>query len=185
MQATTSGFSTDTWQDTILGIAREEMRHLLSIQNLLRAIGGPLRFEREGFPYRSQLYPFPFVLEPLTKNSLAKHVAAEMPEDVDPKILPPDKRRSFGRGQHKVPEGQSGDPAKTWPAPLVGGKKIESLGTLYTDEVGRLKVAGGYGTSGTPDPKSMPGSFPDDIRWDNNDNWFDDISDGSISARII
>jgi hypothetical protein len=101
-------------------------------------------------------------------------------------IIDPKPRVISGvNAQIEIAKGQSGDPAETWPAPFVGGKKIESLGTLYTDEVGRLKVAGGYGTSGTPDPNSMPGSSSEDIRWDNNDNWFDDISDGSISASII
>jgi Ferritin-like len=68
------------WRGTIVGIAREEMGHLITVQNLLRFIGGVLNFEREDFPFRS-LYPFRFQLEPLTKSSLAKYVAAEMPED--------------------------------------------------------------------------------------------------------
>ena len=83
--------TTDDWQRWIVEIAQEEMGHLVSVQNLLRSVGGPLNFERERFPYRSQLYPFPFMLEPLTKNSLAKYVATEMPESVDPAILPPDE----------------------------------------------------------------------------------------------
>ena len=66
------------WRRKILGIAKEEMGHLITVQNLLRFIGGSLNFEREDFPFRS-LYPFPFQLEPLTKSSLAKYVAAEMP----------------------------------------------------------------------------------------------------------
>lgn len=70
---------TMTWRETILGIAREEMAHLLTIQNLLRLVGGPLNLEREDFPFRALLYPFPLALEPLTKTSLAKYVAAEMP----------------------------------------------------------------------------------------------------------
>jgi hypothetical protein len=37
-----------------------------------------LNFEREDFPFRT-LYPFRFQLEPMTKTSLAKYVAAEMP----------------------------------------------------------------------------------------------------------
>jgi hypothetical protein len=69
----------NSWRRTIVGIAREEMGHLITVQNLLRFIGGALNFEREDFPFRS-LYPFPFQLEPLTKSSLAKYVAAEMPE---------------------------------------------------------------------------------------------------------
>jgi hypothetical protein len=66
------------WRRKILGIAKEEMGHLITVQNLLRFIGGSLNFEREDFPFRS-LYPFRFQLEPLTKSSLAKYVAAEMP----------------------------------------------------------------------------------------------------------
>ena len=43
------------------------------------ALGGPIGFDREHMPYRSQLYPFPFTLEPLTRSSLARYVVAEMP----------------------------------------------------------------------------------------------------------
>ena len=68
------------WRETIVGVAREEMGHLISVQNLLRFIGGSLNVEREDFPFRT-LYPFRFQLEPLTKTSLAKYVAAEMPEN--------------------------------------------------------------------------------------------------------
>jgi hypothetical protein len=67
------------WKRTLLEIAREEMGHLITVQNLLRLIGGPLNFEREDYPFRSQLYPFPFRLEPLSKGSLSKYVVAEMP----------------------------------------------------------------------------------------------------------
>jgi hypothetical protein len=68
------------WRRTIVGIAREEMGHLITVQNLLRFVGGVLNLEREDFPFRT-LYPFRFQLEPLTKSSLAKYVAAEMPEN--------------------------------------------------------------------------------------------------------
>ncbi|HET9495795.1 MAG TPA: ferritin-like protein, partial [Chloroflexia bacterium] len=67
------------WKRTLLEIAREEMGHLITVQNLLRLIGGPLNLEREDYPFRSGLYPFPFRLEPLSKGSLAKYVVAEMP----------------------------------------------------------------------------------------------------------
>jgi hypothetical protein len=69
------------WRKTILGIAREEMGHLITVQNMLHAIGGPLTFQREDFPFDSQLYPFNFSLEKLTKKSLAKYVVAEMPSE--------------------------------------------------------------------------------------------------------
>jgi hypothetical protein len=70
------------WRRMIAGIAREEMGHLITVQNLLRFIGGTLNFEREDFPFRT-FYPFRFQLEPLTRSSLAKYVAAEMPEKPD------------------------------------------------------------------------------------------------------
>src|SRR3954470_10683512 len=67
------------WRTTLLGIAREEMGHLITVQNLLRLIGGPLNLEREDYPFRNDMYPFHFRLEPLSKASLAKYVVAEMP----------------------------------------------------------------------------------------------------------
>ena len=72
------------WKKTLLGIAREEMGHLVTVQNLLRLIGAPLTLEREDYPFRSHLYPFHFRLEPLSKASLAKYVVAEMPYMEDP-----------------------------------------------------------------------------------------------------
>lgn len=74
------------WRATLLEIAREEMAHLLSVQNLLRVLGGPLNFEREDFPF-NVLYPFPFRLEPFTLKSIARYVLAEMP---DPSTIPPE-----------------------------------------------------------------------------------------------
>src|SRR5258708_20997325 len=67
------------WRETILGIAKEEMGHLMTVQNLLRCLGGPLNLDREDYPWDSGFYPFPFQLEPLTRRSLAKYVFAESP----------------------------------------------------------------------------------------------------------
>jgi hypothetical protein len=69
------------WRATILEIAREEMGHLATVENLLTLIGGPLSFARENYPAPTDLYPFPFELEPLTKYSLGKYVLAEMPSE--------------------------------------------------------------------------------------------------------
>jgi Ferritin-like len=68
------------WQREILHIAREEMGHLVTVQNVLRLIGGPLKFGREEYPFSSEFYPFPFELRPLSAVSLAKYIVAEMPE---------------------------------------------------------------------------------------------------------
>ena len=69
------------WQEIILGIAKEEMGHLISVQNALRLVGSPLNLGREDYPWDVPFYPFPFTLEPLTLDSLAKYVYAESPED--------------------------------------------------------------------------------------------------------
>jgi Ferritin-like len=71
----------EDWKSKILEVAREEMGHLVTVENLLTLIGGPLSFEREDYPIPADLYPFPFELEPLTKKSLGKYVLCEMPDD--------------------------------------------------------------------------------------------------------
>ncbi|TAN49707.1 MAG: hypothetical protein EPN21_10970 [Methylococcaceae bacterium] len=55
---------------------------------------------------------------------------------------------------------------------------ITTLGELRTDAEGRLLVLGGYGISGTTDKKVKIGNYA------NNDNWWDDTSDGPVGARI-
>jgi hypothetical protein len=70
------------WKSVIAEIAREEMGHLATVQNILTLIGGPLCFEREDYPIVDpDLWPFPFELERLTRDSLGKYVLAEMPSD--------------------------------------------------------------------------------------------------------
>ncbi|MCU7375882.1 ferritin-like protein [Paucibacter sp. O1-1] len=69
------------WQEIILGIAKEEMGHLICIQNVLRLIGAPLNLARDDYPWDVPFYPFPFTLERLTLDSLAKYVYAESPQD--------------------------------------------------------------------------------------------------------
>jgi Ferritin-like len=71
------------WQDLILTVAREEMGHLLTVQNLLCLVGGPVSFNREEFPWDTPFYPFPFKFEPLSKKSLAAYIFAEMPDNFD------------------------------------------------------------------------------------------------------
>ncbi len=67
------------WQDRILTVAREEMGHLLTVQNLLCLLGGPITFDRQEFPWDTPFYPFPFSFKPLTRETLAAFVFAEMP----------------------------------------------------------------------------------------------------------
>ncbi|MGH3835689.1 MAG: ferritin-like domain-containing protein [Pseudonocardiaceae bacterium] len=69
-------------QDLLIQIAREEMGHLATVQNLLHLIGGPLNLNRDHSPYSSAIYPFRFTLEPVTLDSLAKYVIAESPAEL-------------------------------------------------------------------------------------------------------
>lgn len=71
------------WQETILGIAKEEMAHLITIENLLTVLGGPLNFNREDYPHSSAFYPFGFTLQPASLDSLATYVCAESPQEWD------------------------------------------------------------------------------------------------------
>jgi len=69
------------WQETILGVAKEEMGHLITVQNLLTVLGAARQFDRDDYPSDSPLYPFGFRLEPLSLNSLAAYICAESPAD--------------------------------------------------------------------------------------------------------
>lgn len=59
-----------------------------------------------------------------------------------------------------------------------GNITIDCLGELRTDDVGRLLVLGGFGKSGSSDPDPNANDYA------NNDNWWDDTSDGTVEARI-
>lgn len=67
------------WQETILGIAKEEMAHLVTVENLLTLLSAPLNFNREEFPHDTLLYPFGFKLERASLESIAAFVCAESP----------------------------------------------------------------------------------------------------------
>lgn len=53
------------------------------------------------------------------------------------------------------------------------------LGELRTDDAGRLLVLGGRGKSDTPFPNNTPYTFA------NNDGWYDDVSDGPVTATVV
>jgi hypothetical protein len=73
--------SEQSWPQMLLATAREEMGHLMTVQNLLIVLGLAPNFEREDDPPHTDLYPFPLKLQPLTRSSLAKYVVAEAPSD--------------------------------------------------------------------------------------------------------
>ncbi len=79
------------WQTILLGIAREEMGHLITVQNLLKLIGGALNLERNDFPWDLPFSPFPFALEPLSKELLARYICIESPKVWPDKWAPQQK----------------------------------------------------------------------------------------------
>ena len=56
---------------------------------------------------------------------------------------------------------------------------ITTLGRIFTDDDSNLIVLGGEGASGTTDLKPAIGDYA------NNHGWFDDVSDGPVSAVLI
>jgi hypothetical protein len=90
---------------TIVQIAREEMAHLASMQNLLALLGARPHLHRDDRPFGgSDHVPFRFKLEPLTLDSLAKYVAAEAPppEEWPEDTLMPRPGNAFGSLQDEI-----------------------------------------------------------------------------------
>jgi hypothetical protein len=86
--------------------------------------------------------------------------------------------------QRRASFAASGDPTQTYPPPSIVPNAIQTLGDLLCTQVdkhSRLLVLGGHGNSG-----SMKSSFgnPKIESYANNDGWFDDISDGQVTASI-
>jgi hypothetical protein len=75
--------SSDRWCNVLREIARQEMGHLITVQNLLLSLNAAPHVDRENFPWLdSGLFPFPFHLERLDLDTLAKAVTAEAPNVV-------------------------------------------------------------------------------------------------------
>ncbi len=71
----------ERWRATLLTVAREEMGHLLTVQNILTLIGAPTDFGRDSSLWASHFYPFRFGLEPFSHDVLVRFVFAEMPSE--------------------------------------------------------------------------------------------------------
>jgi hypothetical protein len=94
--------------------------------------------------------------------------------------IDPGARSIVGRSQGPTAftPGTSANPgAETWPVDGNGAYVIDYLGQLRTDASGRLLVLGGRGHSAS-------NAAADLTTYANNDNWFDDTSDGPVSATI-
>lgn len=93
------------WRERLIAIAREEMGHLLSVQNVLVGLGGSFNFEREDYPF-NEFYPFPFRLEALSIPMIARVVLAEMP---DPSVIPDPDALGFDEAQVRADADEPGD----------------------------------------------------------------------------
>jgi hypothetical protein len=98
----------------------------------------------------------------------------------DPRTLEidPGPRKITGRAKGPVTftKGTSSNPAKElWPDPQPS-PPIEYLGELRTDGAGRLVALGGKGVAGSRGAKIKD--------YANNDGWFDDASDGPVTATL-
>jgi hypothetical protein len=133
------------WQEVILGIAKEEMGHLISVLNVLRLIGGPLNLDREDYPFSSEFYPFPFMLEPLTLSSLAKYVYAEMPANWDDPLAD-EIRREAEKG--------------------TDGAPLHHVGALYSTMIELLSPATSDHPAYLPDSEFDAETYPFQASWD-------------------
>ena len=106
------------------------------------------------------------------KAAFAGHLGPAAPRNTD--IA--DRKRLIIRGSE--PATVSGTTQK--PTVLSGkflGKNVY-LGEILTDDQGRLLVLGGRGESGSVPPGVEITNFA------NNDRWYDDVSDGPVSATV-
>ncbi len=70
--------------------------------------------------------------------------------------------------------------------PVALSDKVEvPLGELRTDPSGRLLVLGGAGKSGSLIPNNPLGFLNVNSYFANNDYWYDDVSDGPVSAEVV
>lgn len=97
--------------------------------------------------------------------------------DPGPRIVGVKSNRtaSFGRDG-------AGVYATSFPPPLEPCS-IDTLGDLLTDDGGRLLVLGGHGCSGSAFFGEL--GHPRIDEYANNDGWFDDTSDGPVTARLV
>lgn len=111
---TSANPAVDSAINEFVELARQEMGHLVTVQNLRRAIGAHLDLNSEDFPAHPDLYPFPAALEPVSSSSVAKYVTAEAPDQKD---IPPADRANAARA--------AAEAAQQVP-------KIQRVGAVYT-----------------------------------------------------
>jgi len=94
----------ERWRSDILAVAREEMGHLLTLQNLRLPLRAPPALGREKLIDVQKCSPNAFSLEPLSLETLAHFVYAKMPDpgSSDFRNLPPDDRKMLKELRRRV-----------------------------------------------------------------------------------
>ncbi|MGV7217515.1 ferritin-like domain-containing protein [Bradyrhizobium sp. UFLA05-112] len=119
------------WREALLLIAREEMGHLLTVQNVLALLGGPINIDREDYPFHTPFQAFPFQLERLTHGSLACYCYAEMPVGLEKERRAEYDAIRAAAETHVKEHGENfGDEVK--------GDEVKHVGELYHRIVGIL-----------------------------------------------
>lgn len=115
------------WRKSVLAVAKEEMGHLLTVQNLLTALGLPTNLSRSDFPWDSPYYPFDFRLEPLSLGAMACFVVAEMPPELGMERGPGRRRASRYSTFDDAEIRRIVDQARTH----TGGGALHPVATVY------------------------------------------------------
>ena len=89
--------------------------------------------------------------------------------------------RSIDGGDHLGPDGPQ---SVAFDTGSFRGTQVP-LGELRVDKQGRLLVLGGFGKSGSTKPGNPIGADSERYDfWANNDYWYDDVSDGPVTATV-
>jgi hypothetical protein len=84
--------SNNTLRNSLANIAKQEMGHLMTVQNLILMLGGTPYLGRQDHTPDESEDPFPFRLEPPSKTSVATYATCEAPPE---DLVPPAQATSY------------------------------------------------------------------------------------------
>jgi len=135
------------WRAQILAVAREEMGHLLTVQNVLCLLGAPMALGREDSLWAHKYYPYDFSLTPFSLKTVAYFVYAEMEaKDVDE--FDADQRPLLRKVLESVKEAGA------------RGENAHHVGALYAEIVDVIS-----------DPERIPDSDFDELTFERQFSW--------------
>jgi hypothetical protein len=119
------------------------MGHLATVQNSLRFLGAPIALDREDYPWDSMFAPYPFVLERITRETLAKYIVAESPDEWpdDVSVAERTEIEALAAG--------------------TGARKVNRVGALYQKLIDLVGDSSKIATS-----EFHPESYPTQSSWD-------------------